>query len=290
MAGIPDVLTDIRTTGQGVPMGGQPPMGGPPPGQPPMGRPPMGGPPPGQPPMGGGLASMGRGQPPMGPPPGMGGPPPGQPPMGMEEPPMEEPMSIEKDAAMLAEATMGRTGGDPEAAAAILQTATQMIMSVGQEDPMMMNNGGPIYARSGKHLSQPSRGERLQNWSRENLPFYDLIGEEKVPEWYTNMSENYDTDTLKQMIMNGLKDVGTSSVLGPGLRVMSSRDAKSLNLEDYRKFMRDNEAEIRTLSDRDMGQSGRTLSARDLSGRTYADSDANLYLQALQEARGQGPR
>jgi len=177
-----------------------------------------------------------------------------------------------------------------------------MIMSVGQEDPMMMNNGGPIYARSGKHLSQPSRGERLQNWSRENLPFYDLIGEEKVPEWYTNMSENYDTDTLKQMIMNGLKDVGTSSVLGPGLRVMSSRDAKSLNLEDYRKFMRDNEAEIRTLSDRDMGQSGRTLSdrdmgqsgrtlsARDLSGRTYADSDANLYLQALQEARGQGPR
>jgi hypothetical protein len=42
MAGIQDMLTDIRTTGQGVPMGGpppgQPPMGGPPPGQPPMGR------------------------------------------------------------------------------------------------------------------------------------------------------------------------------------------------------------------------------------------------------------
>ena len=133
MAGIPDMLTDIRTTGQGVPMGGQPPMGmG---GQPPMGRPPQPQPQPnipnqssrtGQPlmnksPMNSGIASMGG----------------GQPPMGMEEPPMEEPMSVEKDAAMLAEATMGRTGGDPEAAAAILQTATQMIMSVGQEDPMM---------------------------------------------------------------------------------------------------------------------------------------------------------
>jgi hypothetical protein len=37
MAGIQDILTNIRTTGQGVPMGGpppgQPPMGGPPPGQ-----------------------------------------------------------------------------------------------------------------------------------------------------------------------------------------------------------------------------------------------------------------
>jgi hypothetical protein len=36
MAGIQDMLTDIRTTGQGVP------MGGPPPGQPPMGGPPPG--------------------------------------------------------------------------------------------------------------------------------------------------------------------------------------------------------------------------------------------------------
>ena len=176
MAGIPDMLTDIRTTGQGVPMGGQPPMG----------RPPMGGPPPGQPPMGrppmnSGIASMGGGQPPMGQPP-MGG---GQPPMGMEEPPMEEPMSVEKDAAMLAEATMGRTGGDPEAAAAILQTATQMIMSVGQEDPMMggqedpmmMNMGGPMYANMGR-------------------PIYAQEGEALMD----------DSETLKQMIMNSIKE------------------------------------------------------------------------------------
>ena len=67
MAGIQDMLTDIRTTGQGVPMG----MGGPPPGRPPMGGPPPGQPPMGRPPMGGGIASMGGGQPPMAPPPGM---------------------------------------------------------------------------------------------------------------------------------------------------------------------------------------------------------------------------
>tara|TARA_R100000963_G_scaffold34296_1_gene27695 strand:- start:286 stop:1101 length:816 start_codon:yes stop_codon:yes gene_type:complete len=218
MAGIPDMLTDIRTTGQGVPMGGQPPMGGPPPGQPPMG------PPPG---MGGGLASMGRGQPPMGPPPGMGG---GQPPMGMEEPPMEEPMSIEKDAAMLAEATMGRTGGDPEAAAAILQTATQMIMSVGPqgdpmmggEDPMMMNMGGPLYANMGR-------------------PIYAQNG---------TVISDLDTETLKQMIAD--------SLLG------------------------------KTLSDRDMGQSGRTLSDRDSSGRNLSDRDLAAYEAAA--ANGQTGR
>ena len=169
MAGIPDMLTDIRTTGQGVPMGGQPPMGRPPMGGPPPGQPPMG-----RPPMGGGIASIGGGQPPMGQPP-MGGeqPPMGmeEPPMDMEEPPMEEPMSVEKDAAMLAEATMGRTGGDPEAAAAILQTATQMIMSVGQEDPMMggqedpmmMNMGGPMYANMGRPMNSVRENPMLNS-------------------------------------------------------------------------------------------------------------------------------
>ena len=77
MAGIQDMLTDIRTTGQGVPMGGQPPMGGPPPG-------------------------MGGGQPPM-PEQGMGE-------MAMQGQPMEEeaPMDPQQDSAMLAEAVVGR--------------------------------------------------------------------------------------------------------------------------------------------------------------------------------------
>ena len=211
MAGIPDMLTDIRTTGQGVPMGGQPPMGRPPMGGPPPGQPPMG-----RPPMGGGIASMGKppmgGQPPMGQPP-MGG---GQPPMGMEEPPMEEPMSVEKDAAMLAEATMGRTGGDPEAAAAILQTATQMIMSVGQEDPMMggqedpmmMNMGGPMYKDMGGPL-----------YAQEGMPLMD------------------DSETLKQMIMNGLKDVGRASIPGAG---------------KFDKIQRSKDNELTALSNSDM--------------------------------------
>ena len=53
------------------------------------------------------------------------------PPMGGQEMPSEQPqeqgMSIEQDAAMLAEATIGRTGGDPQAAVAILDTAKAML-------------------------------------------------------------------------------------------------------------------------------------------------------------------
>ena len=252
MAGIQDMLTDIRTTGQGVP------MGGPPPGQPPMGRPPMNS----------GIASMGGGQPPMGQPP-MGG---GQPPMGMQEPPMEEPMSIEKDAAMLAEATMGRTGGDPEAAAAILQTATQMIMSVGQEDPMMMNRGGPMYRNMGGPLYAQkgmSFGDQLQQGARDNLPFYEMIAEEKMP----------DTDVLKEMIMNSLKN-------NP---ILNSESVQSISPMGYN--MRG-----RGMSDRDMNMRGRDLAAYEAAmansqtGRSINDKDLALHREMLNLGRGMSDR
>lgn len=203
MAGIPDVLTDIRTTGQGVPMGGQPPIGG---GQPPM--------------MNQGLASMGSGQPTM---------PPvvddqmSMPPMGGQEMPSEQPqeMSIEQDGAMLAEATMGRTGGDTQAAVAILDTAKAMLISGGQEEPMMMNSGGPIYAQD---------GTALQNWSRENLPFYEFIAEEKMP-------ENSVTDMIKELINQDLfNSTGTRSISPLGYN-MSGRALSDKDVALHREMM-----------------------------------------------------
>ena len=220
MAGIPDMLTDIRTTGQGVPMGGQPPMG----------RPPMGGPPPGQPPMsrppmGGGIASMGR--PPMGGQPPIGG---GQPPMGMEEPPIEEPVSAEQDGAALAQAVVGRANGDINTAIDILDNAKAMLMSSGQEDPMMMmgggplyrEDGGPMYANMGRPLYREDGGELnpgLQALQKTNPEVVDQImnrnmgGPLYAQEGMPLMDDN---ETLKQMIMNGLKDVGRASIPGAG--------------------------------------------------------------------------
>jgi hypothetical protein len=116
-----------------------------------------------------GIASMmPQGGPPMGPPPGMGG---GQPsipmgggglspmPMGGEEPPMdsmmggeEPPMNVEQDAMMLAEAVVGRTQGDVQSAIDVLDTAKAMLMSSGSQEPQMMMDGGPMYAKMGKPL------------------------------------------------------------------------------------------------------------------------------------------
>ena len=231
MAGIPDMLTDIRTTGQGVPMGGQPPMG----------RPPMGGPPPGQPPMarppmGGGIASMSK--PPMGGQPPMGGgqPPMKQPPMGMEEPPVEESMSVEKDGAMLAEATIGRTGGDTQAAIDILDTAKAMLMSSGQEDPMMMMNGGslyreeggPMYANMGRPLYKEDGGELnpgLQALQRTNPDVVDQILKRDMggPLYAQEGMPLTDSETMKQMIMNGLATTAATANSQTG-RALSEKD------------------------------------------------------------------
>jgi hypothetical protein len=330
MAGIQDILTNIRTTGQGVPMGmggpppGQPPMGGPPPGRPPMGGPPPGQPPMGRPPMGGGIASMGGGQPPMGPPPMGGGQPPmggGQPPMGMQEPPMEEPMSIEKDSAALAEAVVGRAQGDIGAAVAILDTAKAMLIQSGQqEDPMMMNRGGPMYRNMGGPLYAQkgmSFGDQLQQGARDYLPGYEFIAEEKMP-------EGLDIDTLKEMIMSNLREnpvlnsdgaANFTSPMGYNVRTAVSQLGNDVlgrdpSNRDSGRTLSDRDMSGRTMSDRETlsdkarflkeayeraaaraaaanSEPGRTLSNKDLSGRTYADSDANLYLQALREARKQ---
>jgi len=179
-----------------------------------------------RPPMQGGLASMGSGQPTM---------PPvvddqmSMPPMGGQEMPSEQPqeMSIEQDAAMLAEATIGRTGGDPEAAVAILDTAKAMLMQGGQEEPMMMNSGGPIYAQD---------GTALQNWSRENLPFYEFIAEEKMPE--TSV-----TDMIKELINQDLfNSTGTNSISPLGYNLKKGYEQAAANSQTGR----------RTLSDKDM--------------------------------------
>jgi hypothetical protein len=83
-----------------------------------------------------------------------------------------------------------------------------MIMSVGQEDPMMgggqepmmMNRGGPMYRNMGGPLYAQegmSFGDQLQQGARDYLPGYEFIAEEKMPEGIL---------ILKEMIMNNLKE------------------------------------------------------------------------------------
>jgi len=124
-----------------------------------------------------------------------------------EEMPMEEPVSIEQDAAALAEAVIGRAGGDPQAAVAILDTAAQMIMQTSQEEPMMAAGGGymkkPKYAANGEYLGEESEllrqmimddmqtGRTLSDADMEEdslQPLYDYL--EGEGDWGPMMSPN----------------------------------------------------------------------------------------------------
>jgi len=195
------------------------PSGG---GQPPM--PPMGG---GQPPMGGGQPPMGGGQPPM---PPMGGPGMGE--MAMEgQPPMEEPgMDLEQDSAMLAEAVVGRAQGDIGAAIAVLDNAKAMLISAaegGGQEPQMMKgggyvdykmNGGPLYAESGRSISN-SDSDTLRQMIMDNL---------------AQMAAAADTQTGRSLSDKDLKSYKTLLNQGQEGRSMSDKD--SLMLSDAEKF------------------------------------------------------
>ena len=191
--GIEDLM-NIRTTGgtQNVPP-----------------RPPMN-------PMQGGLASMGAGQPTM---------PPvveeqkAMPPMGGQEMPSEQPqeqgMSIEQDAAMLAEATIGRTGGDPQAAVAILDTAKAMLMQSGQEEPMMMAGGGAL-----KPVPEGNKGlGKLPEDVRNKMGYMNMGG----PLYAEDGMPLTDAETMKQMIMNSLATTAATANSQTG-RAISDKD------------------------------------------------------------------
>jgi len=216
----------------------------------------------------------------------MGG---GQPPMGGEEPPREEPMSIEKDAAMLAEATIGRTGGDPQAAVAILDTAKAMLMSAGSggggEEPMMMNMGGPMYKNMGGPMYANMGGDLnpgLQALQKTNPEVVDQIMNRNMGgPMYANMGRplyaqegrsisDMDTETLKEMIMGSLSGRGMSDMDRSG-RTLSDRDMSG-----------------RTSSDVDLGTAYRTAAANSETGRTISDKDVAAYVERLANYRMQG--
>jgi hypothetical protein len=108
---------------------------------------------------------------------------------------MEEPASIEQDSAALAEAVVGRAQGDIGAAVAILDTAKAMLIQSGQQqDPRMMNRGGPMY----KNMGGP-----MPMYRNMGGPMYRNMG---GPMYAQEGMPITDTETMKQMIMNSIKE------------------------------------------------------------------------------------
>ena len=174
MGGGTDPLTDIMVAGgrSDIPGGPPPPpMGGPPMGGPPMGGPPMGGPPMGDPASAETLmanADM------------LGG--------DMQRPPMEGGGGggIEQDAGALAEAVFTRAQGDINAALAILDGATQILISSGQqEQPLMANSGMPLTHAGQSELDTRMKKIRdYEDWNPLDKKIQKVLSNEEVYKKY----------------------------------------------------------------------------------------------------------
>ena len=209
-------------------MGGQPPMGapgmgGPPPPGPMRPPPGMGGPPSPKP--------MGPPSAPMGPAPGMGE-------MAMQGQPMEEPSADpQQDSMMLAEAVVGQTRGDVDAAIALLDTAKGMLMQAagggqdpmmgGGQDPMMANMGRPIMMNQGGPLKAVPSGNKglgsLPQNVRNKMGYMNMGG----PLYREDGGTMSDTDMLRQMIMDSLSQPQNKTMpnMSQNSKSMSNVDA-----------------------------------------------------------------
>mgnify|MGYP003664701667 CR=1 FL=1 len=240
-----------------------------------------------QPMMGGGLGAMMPQQAAPMPSPDMGGMPPdmgGMPPnmggmspdmMMAEQMPMEEePMSIEQDAGALAEAVVGRAQGDIGAAVAILDTAKAMLVQSTQQDPMMeqdpmmMAQGGPMYAMGGKYMDpEKAMGGKYM---------YAASGRPLTSEGLEEQNLEQQSDTLRQMIMNGLDMFDVTR--GQGM-ILNEGDLMGMG-----RTMSDSERG-RTMSDANLEQLTKLLAqANAQQGRTISDKDLEFHKQMLMDS------
>ena len=220
-----------------------------------------------------GGAPMGGGAPaPMAPPPmpqpEMSGPPPM--PMGGEQPPM----NLEQDAMMLAEAVVGRTQGDIGAAVDVLDTAKAMLMSSGNQEPQMMNMGGPLYAKSGRAISNSDSDilrqmimDDFQGQSGRTMSDKDTSRLTQLGDLFRKDWEMYKEYTRNNPELSEYLDIITR-----GGRALSDKDAQML----YEMGIRSGEIGSATNPD-PLDSLGRTRSGIDWSKLKNISPSYRLY-------------
>ena len=223
----------------GPPMGPPPGMGGPPP----MPQPAWGGPPPG----------MGGGEPPM---PMVGGDPPMDPMMGGGEPPM----NVEQDAMMLAEAVVGRTQGDINAAVDVLDTAKAMLMSSGgSQEPQMMNMGGPLYKEGGGYVDYKMGGGPLYAAEGKGLSDLDIMRQMIMDDLNQGQSGRgmSDKDIANMLSTMGIESGALGSATNPSVMDYLDTAAAKERLKDF------------VLDTNPLTQKGRQISRREELGNLF---------------------
>ena len=104
----------------------------------------------------------------------------------MQRPPMEGPGGggIEQDAMALADAVVGRAQGDINAALAILDGATQILIGSGQqEQPMMAAHGGSLMTEAGQDEldTRMHKIEDYENYTPDKTDeFYDELYRRRI--------------------------------------------------------------------------------------------------------------
>lgn len=200
MAGIED-LTNMMMTGTRTDV---PPVQGPPVaagGPPPMSGPPVGGPPP------------------------MSGPR-----MDASDPrmdPMEGGMSIEGDATALAQAVVSRTGGDIASARAVLAQADMLLSQADDREPRMAADGGELKAVPEDNPGLSKLPEKVRNrmgYMNMGGPVYAASGK-KISNEGRDMSDK-DADMLRQIIMENIRPPEGGKRFESG-RLMSDKDKEA---------------------------------------------------------------
>ena len=221
--------------------------------------------------------------------------------MPMEE--EEEQGSIEKDSIQLAGAVMERAGKDPQTAVAILEGAAGLIMQSTQQDPMMMEQDpmmmeqDPMMANMGGAMypQQMNMGGAMypqqMNMGGGIYPQYARDGKYMKPKYAAEgdyLSE--ESDTLRQMLMNGLDMfdvtrgqgmiINEGDLMGMG-RTMSDADSRredqNKSIKRGRLQRRNEEVFNRVLEDRPYGK---TMSDADKDLRLDMGLDAQYYNDA----------
>ena len=188
------------------------------------------------------------GPPPMSGPP-VGGPPPMvEPRMDASAPrmdPMEGGMSIEGDATALAQAVVGRTGGDIASARAVLAQADMLLAQADDREPRMAADGGELKAVPEDNPGLGKLPEKVRNrmgYMNMGGPLYAAEG---------RAISDKDADTLRQIIMDNIKAPEGGKRFESG-RAISDKDKEALTQAGRR------------ISNEALTQAGRRMSNNDL--------------------------
>ena len=215
---------------------------------------------------------------------------------------MDDSMSVEGDAAMLAETVVERAQGDINAAVAILDTAKAMLVQGagappqgGQgamEAPIMAKDGAYLYRQDGGTISDTDVLKQMIMDSLQNTkmgilgPYKDTSGDVTAMEELARLAAANSPEGRTLSYKDSLLELAR---LAAAANSQEGREITDKDLAFHLKMLGGQQG--RTLSDRDIGQQGRTLSDRDLANggymkkKRYANGGAiNPELKRIEQA------